>query len=97
MARIIETIGDFDIEICYSLRSLARILGINHQKLKRTLDKEQIKPRNGKIWLSDLRDQTPHVYESILELLRQKQLGKKIFEREHHAKTLFEQEMELLQ
>lgn len=97
MARILEKVGNFDLEVCYSLRSLARIVGWNHQKLKRTLDKGFIFPKDGKYWMSDIRDNMSYFYESMIEVIKFRQQKDRIFEPpERPQKTLFEQELEHL-
>lgn len=96
MPRLLEEFGDFELQICYSLRELAKILKWNHQKLKRHLDKEDVHLHKGKIWLTDIRDRMPRFYEGLIEVIRQKHLGKKILEQESRPKSLYEQEMEQL-
>jgi hypothetical protein len=96
MPRILETIGDFDIEVCYSLRALARLVGWNHQKLKRTLDKGEVFPQDGKYWMSDIRDNMSYFYESMVEVIKFRQHKGRILEPEKPQKTLFEQELEHL-
>lgn len=96
MPRALETIGNFDLELCYSLRSLARLVGWNHQKLKRTLDKGQVFPQDGKYWMSDIRDNMSYFYESLVEIIKFRQRKPHLVEPERPRKTLFEQELEHL-
>jgi hypothetical protein len=79
MARKLAEIGDLNLDICYSLRAMARIMGTNHQRAKRLLAKAGIIPIHGKIWLVDIRDNAPRVYQSIITLFHLKEKGQKLF------------------
>lgn len=70
------------LKLFYSIRGLAREIGIDHQKLFRILKKgfkERNEPvlRNGVLWICDIKRNMPEFYESWVELKHQASMSRR--------------------
>lgn len=66
------------LKLAYSMRGLAKVLdcGWDHKKLRRVLHDGGVDPQNdGKVWISDIKGNMPHLLDSWAELIHQKELA----------------------